>query len=34
MKHIGTLKHLRKERKQIEKRVEEVFEKVDREIWQ
>jgi hypothetical protein len=34
MKHIGKLKHLRKERKQIEKRVEEAFEKIDREVWQ
>jgi hypothetical protein len=34
MKHLGKLKHLRKERKQIEKRVEEVFEKIDQEIWQ
>jgi hypothetical protein len=34
MKHLGKLKHLRKERKQIEKRVEQVFEKIDRELWQ
>jgi hypothetical protein len=34
MKHMGKLKHLRKERKQIEKRVEEAFEKIDREVWQ
>jgi hypothetical protein len=33
MKHLGKLKHLHKERKQIEKRVEEAFEKIDREIW-
>ena len=32
-KHLGKLKHLHKERKQIEKRVEETFEKIDREIW-
>ena len=34
MKHLGTLKHLRKDRKQIEKRVEEAFEQIDPEIWQ
>lgn len=34
MKHLGKLKHLRKEKKQIEKRVEEAFEQIDREIWQ
>jgi hypothetical protein len=34
MKHMGKLKHLRKERKQIEKRVEDAFEQIDREIWQ
>jgi hypothetical protein len=33
MKHLGKLQHLRKERKQIEKRVENAFEKIDREIW-
>jgi hypothetical protein len=33
MKHLGKLPHLRKERKQIEKRVENAFEKIDREIW-
>ena len=33
MKHIGKLKHLHKERRQIEKRVEEAFEKIDQEIW-
>ena len=43
MKHLGKLKHLRlensglkksgQERKQIEKRVEETFEHIDREIW-
>ena len=32
-KHLGKLKHLHKERKQIEKRVEEAFEQIDREIW-
>jgi len=34
MRHLGKLKHLRKERRQIEKRVEEAFEQIDREIWQ
>ncbi|MGO9646837.1 MAG: hypothetical protein ACLPOO_02165 [Terriglobales bacterium] len=34
MKHLGKLKHLHKERKQIEKRVEEAFERIDREVWQ
>ncbi|MGA9527112.1 MAG: hypothetical protein WBS24_03240 [Terriglobales bacterium] len=34
MKHVGKLKHLHGERKQIEKRVEETFERIDREIWQ
>lgn len=33
MKHVGKLKHLRKERKQIEKRVEGAFERIDRELW-
>lgn len=33
MRHFGKLKHLRRERKQIEKRVEEAFEKIDREVW-
>jgi len=34
MKHLGKLKHLRKERKAIEQRVEEAFGKIDREVWQ
>jgi hypothetical protein len=34
MKHMGKLKHLRNERRQIEKRVEEAFEHIDREVWQ
>ena len=34
MKHVGKLKHLRKERKRIEQRVEETFEQIDPEIWQ
>jgi hypothetical protein len=33
MKHLGKLKHLRKERKQTEKRVEDAFEQIDREVW-
>jgi hypothetical protein len=33
MKHMGKLKHLRRERRQIEKRVEAAFERIDREIW-
>jgi hypothetical protein len=33
MKHLGKLKPLRHERKQIEKRVEEAFEQVDQELW-
>ncbi len=34
MKHLGKLKHLHKERKQVEKRVEQAFEQIDRELWQ
>ncbi len=34
MKHLGKLKHLHGERKRIEKRVEEAFERIDREVWQ
>jgi hypothetical protein len=34
MKHLGKLKTLHKERVQIDKRVEEAFEKIDRELWQ
>ena len=33
MKHLGGLKHLHKERKRVEKHVEEAFEKIDRELW-
>jgi hypothetical protein len=37
MKHLGKLKHSglnsEKDRKQIEKRVEETFEHIDRETW-
>ena len=34
MKHLGKLKHLHKERKRVEKRVEAAFEQIDRELWQ
>lgn len=34
MKHVGKLKHLRRERKRIEQRVEETFEQIDPEVWQ
>jgi len=34
MKHLGKLKHLHKETKQIDRRVEEAFERIDREIWE
>jgi hypothetical protein len=33
MKHIGKLKHLRKENREVEKRVEEAFEQIDPEVW-
>jgi hypothetical protein len=33
MKHVGKLKHFHKERKRIEKRVEDAFEQIDRELW-
>ena len=33
MKHLGRLKHLHKERRQVEKRVEEAFEHIDQELW-
>ena len=33
MKHLGKLKHLHGERKQVEKRVEQAFERIDREVW-
>jgi hypothetical protein len=33
MKHLGKLKHLSGERKQIDKQVEEAFERIDRELW-
>jgi len=33
MKHMGKLKSLHGERKQIEKRVEEAFGKIDQDLW-
>jgi len=33
MKHLGGIRHLHKERKQIERRVDEAFEQIDRELW-
>lgn len=33
MKHFGKLKHLHKETRLIEKRIEEAFEQVDPELW-
>lgn len=33
MKHLGKLKHLHRDRKQIEKRIDEAFEQIDPEIW-
>ena len=33
MKHFGKLKHLHKERRQVEKRVQEAFEQIDQELW-
>jgi hypothetical protein len=33
IKHLGKMKHLRRERKDIEKRVQEQFERIDREVW-
>jgi hypothetical protein len=34
MKHLGKPKPLHKERKRVDKRVEEAFEQIDRELWQ
>jgi hypothetical protein len=34
MKHFGKLKHLPKATERLNKRVEEAFENIDREIWQ
>jgi hypothetical protein len=33
MKHLGKLKHLRKETERINKAVEEAFEQIDAEMW-
>ena len=33
MKHFGKLNHLHRERKQVEKRVQEAFEQIDQELW-
>ena len=33
MKHLGKLKPVHKERRQVEKRVEEAFEQIDQELW-
>ena len=33
MKHLGKLRHLHKERKRVENRVEEAFEQIDPEFW-
>jgi hypothetical protein len=33
MKHLGKLAHLRKENRQIEKRIAEAFEQIDPELW-
>ena len=33
MKHIGKLKHLRKETARIDKIIEEEFEQIDPELW-
>ena len=33
MKHFGKLRHLHKERRQLEKRVEQAFEQIDQETW-
>ena len=33
MAHLGKLKPLRREKRQIEKRVADAFEKIDRELW-
>ncbi len=33
MKHVGKLKHLRKETRKINKTIEDAFEKIDAEVW-
>ena len=34
MRHLGKLRHLRKETGQINKRIEEAFEQIDKENWE
>ena len=34
MKHLGKLKSIHKERRQLEKRVEDAFEQIDRAVWE
>lgn len=34
MKHVGKLKHSRKDSEQINKRIEEAFEQIDKENWE
>ena len=34
MRHVGKLKRLRKDSEQINKRVEEAFEQIDKENWE
>ena len=34
MKHVGKLKHSRKESQQVHKRIEEAFERIDKENWE
>ncbi|HLV88418.1 MAG TPA: hypothetical protein VKV39_15645 [Candidatus Sulfotelmatobacter sp.] len=34
MRHFGNPKRLPSERKQIDKRVEEAFEQIDRDLWE
>ena len=34
MRHVGKLKHLRKETAQINERIEEAFEQIDKENWE
>jgi hypothetical protein len=34
MKHLGKLKHLRRESRRIGKNIEEAFEQIDHEVWE
>jgi len=34
MRHVGKLKHSRKDSEQINKRIEEAFEQIDKENWE